>query len=789
MEGVGGIMMYLKIAWRNLLRQKLYSFINIGGLALGLCVCMLIMLYIAHEYSFDRFHVNAKRTFAVDERAKIGGNNIQFANTNYVTGPLTKQSDPAVEDYTRIYTTDNNIIIENPLVPDAKFSERKVLFTDANFFHFFSFRLLSGDAGHALSSPSSVVITEDMARKYFGDQNPVGKTLKIARFNSPFIVTGVAANAPSNSSINFDFLVPSGVLNMNKALLAGQFVGNGDFKTYLRLTNSTDTATVQRSMTELLHKDKNSIGGKFYLTALPDIHFKNNYGDNANIKYLKIFPLVAALILLLALVNYMSLSTARATLRAKEVGVRKVSGASRSAIALQFYVESALFAVLSFILAYALCYSLKGPFFHVLQLKLDTSFLYSTPVIIIMIILLVLTIVVAGSYPSLVLSAFKPVVTLKGKMSKQSGGVAVRKVFTVLQFAIAVGLIICGIIIDRQLYYFRHKDTGLNRENVVMIGIGPTFGNQYQSFKKDVQSIAGISQVATGHDIMYRSSDAIFTVDDATKQSTVIFVHAVDQNFIPMLNIKWKYPPLSLSTLALPGKIVLNEEMVEKLRLRGNPVGQIVHADKNYEVAAVVKNFDSGSNFFVTADTASKWGNTGGYLYAKINPHVNTPSIMDAIKKDYQKYDNQTPFDFTFLDDVYNQQYKAEDRLASIFSIFTVITITLAAMGLFGLAAFTIEQRTKEIGIRKILGARIAAITSLLSMDFLKLILLSIVIASPVAWWSMQKWLQNFTDRISIQWWMFALAGFMAVFVAVITIGYHAIRAAVVNPVKGLRSE
>jgi len=792
---------YLKIAWRNLIRQKLFSLINISGLATGLAVCMLIILYVVHEYSYDRFHKNANRIFTLTESFKLGGQDMQMEYTSYATASLVHQAEPSIAGVMRTYTSHNDVIIENPS-NKARFSEGNMLFADENFFSFFSFKLLSGNAKSVFNKTFSIVISQNMAKKYFGNQDPVGKTLKITTDKTYlYEVTGVSEQVPSNSSISFDFLAPNSSLKMmteSKQLFDSQYIQGGNFKTYLLLNHPEDKTKLNISLQSLIKKNTNINNDKLVLTALPDTHIKQGFDDSSNIKYLKIFPLVAGLILLLALVNYMSLSTARSTLRAKEVGVRKVTGASRKSLAMQFYVESTLYACLSFILGYVLCFFFKSSFLNILQLKIDDSFFYSDTVLISLSGLLLLTILIAGSYPSIVLSAFKPVVTLKGKMSKQAGGTIVRKIFTTLQFTISVALIICGIIIDRQLYYFRHTDTGVNRENVVMIPVSSKFGNQYQSFRKDIQALAGISEVATSHYPMYKGYDMFF-VPGAGKDSDLgMPVLSVDENFIPTLNIKWKISPVSKDITIASKKIVVNEMAVEKLKLPANPIGGIVDfgGKQKYEITGVVKNFNYSSLastvgplcMFVSSDTTN-WGVVGGCLFTKIKPRTNLPTLLNSIQTIYKKYEQDTPFNYTFMDDAFNQQYKAEDRLASIFSIFTVITILLAGMGLFGLAAFTIEQRTKEIGVRKILGASLSSISTLLSRDFLKLVLLAILIASPVAWWAMHNWLQNFAYRIHIQWWMFASAGLLAIIIAIITVSYHALKAAIANPVKSLRSE
>jgi putative ABC transport system permease protein len=795
---------YIKIAWRNLIRQKLFSLINISGLAIGLAVCMLIMLYVTHEHSYDRFQKNADRIFIPVAQLKMNGSVMNLEYMSYAAGPLISQGQPTVEGYMRTLGYFKPVIVSNPSSPDKKFSEKKLVFADAGFFNFFSFKLLSGNASNVLTKPFSVVISQDMAKKYFGEENPIGKLITLKTDSAyTYQVTGVAENCPSNSSVEYNFVASgSSFLTMKEAkdYLGSQEISFGSFNVYLLLKHASDTANLRRSLNiPVAKKGKDSPDMKFLLRALPDVHLKFNEGDQSNIKYLKIFPVVAVLVLLLALVNYMSLSTARATLRAKEIGVRKVSGASRKSVAAQFYVESGLYAVLSFVLGYMICYLFKPVFLNALQLKIDDAFLYNPLVLVLLGALLLITILVAGSYPALILSAFNPVTTLKGKMSKQSGGVTVRKVFTTLQFAISVGLITCGVIIDRQLYYFRHADTGVDRDNVVMIPVGNSFGKNYASFKHDIKSLAGVANVATSRYAMFTFYDN-YEIEGKTKdQNVMLNALAVDNNFISLTGLKWKYPPSSPSQLEGNDKLVINELAVEQLHLKGNPIGAFVKSgERNLEIAGVVKNFNFGSmeyviqplGLFIVPDTHPYWTMRDGCsLFAKIKPHTNLPTLLSSMESIYKKYDKDAPFNYTFMDESFNAQYKAEDRLASIFSIFTAITIVLAGMGLFGLAAFTIEQRTKEIGIRKILGASLSSITSLLSVDFLKLVLLSILIASPIAWWAMHGWLEHFAYRITIQWWMFASAGLLAIIVAIITVSYHALKAAIANPVNSLRSE
>ncbi|MFI5163551.1 MAG: ABC transporter permease, partial [Sphingobacteriales bacterium] len=797
------ILNYLKIAWRNLINQKLYSLINISGLAVGLAVCMMIMMYVAHEMSYDRFHKDATRIFEPSAMLKMGGIQVNMQNFSYVSGPLIKQSQPVVEASMRTlpYFSEDPVVVSHPGAAANKFVENNLLFADVGFFNFFSFKLVSGAAGDVLKRPFTVVLSEDMAQKYFPGQNPVGNTILIKTDSTyTYQVTGVAANASSNSSIKFNFVTSLESLQAMKEApryAGAPGVGPGSYTLYLKVKHPSDTATLKRSINATFFDNKGADAMKFALTPLADTHL-NSFNNSSDLKYLKIFPLVAMLILLLALVNYMSLSTARATLRAKEVGVRKVSGASRKTIAVQFYVESALYALLSFILGYFLCYLITPLFLNTLQLKIDNSFLHSPLVLTLLFALLLVTILIAGSYPSLVLSAFKPITTLKGKMSKLTGGITVRKVFTTLQFTISVALIICGIVIDRQLYFFRHADTGVNKDNVVMIPISNKVGKNYRALKHDIQSLGGISNVATSQHAMFGGFD-MNSFNGKTKGETVLLVKmVVNEQFINMVGLKWKYPPAPNTIRASRTKTIINEEAIAALHLPANPIGSIIQSgNQKIEITGVLKNFNFTSmasairplTLMILSDTDSYLQRFGCNLFAKIKPHTNLPTLLGKMQVVYKRYDSQTPFSYTFMDDAFNKQYQAEDRLASIFSIFTCITIMLAALGLFGLAAFTIEQRTKEIGIRKILGASLASINTMLSKDFLRLVFLSIIIASPIAWWAMHNWLQNFAYRITISWWVFAIAAAVAVFTAIVTVSYHALKAGIANPVTSLRSE
>jgi len=486
---------YFMVAWRNLVRYKIYSAINITGLAVGLAACMLIVLYVGHESGYDRFHKNADRIFWVQTKLKLGNDSVFMPFLNFSAGPMVKQRIPSVESFLRLRKDDQNTIIQNPEKPSVKFAENKFLFSDSNFFSFFSFNLLRGNPQQVLSRPFSLVISQSAVRKYFGNADPIGKTL---RYNNGynFLVTGISADAPSNSSIDYDFI--ASMSSMSSISEQVDLVKNekNDFTTYFLLRRDGRISAVENELKRLTKErdGDDAASFRYVSTSLPNLHVVSSL-DTTNIKYLRIFPFVAALVLLLALINYMSLSTARASIRAREIGVRKVLGAGKNTIAVQFFAESALFTTISFILGYVICLLFQPFFFDFLHIGIDSSFLYQPAVLMSFGGLLIITIAVAGTYPSLLLSAYKPVSVLYGKLGR-TGTINVRKVFTVFQFSIAIIFIICGIVMQRQMHFFRHKDTGINRENIVMVPFGSNVSKHYAAFKGEVRAVPGIRQIS-----------------------------------------------------------------------------------------------------------------------------------------------------------------------------------------------------------------------------------------------------------------------------------------------------
>jgi len=794
---------YLRIALRNIGRNKFYSLISIGCLSIGIGVCLTIMLYVLHEHSFEKWQVNARRIFSVGATMRFGEGSYPVNLMSYGTGPAVQHADPQVESFTRVSPAFQPVNLEDPARPGVSFTEKNnFVYADSNFYRFFSLRLVRGNPDRVLVRPFTIVLTERAAKKYFGVQDPVGRTLRVNGQYS-FEVAGIAANPPSNTDLQYEFIASLSSMAKMKELkdyLQTPIVQAGAFRTWFLLRNANAATGVVRTMDKLagVSASPGKIKDSYSLTSLGDYHLNDNFGDASNQRYLAIFPLVAGLILLLALVNYMSLATARAAARAKEVGVRKVLGAGRGRIAGQFYTESALFAGLSFVFGILLFLLWRPYFLHLLRLSIDVSFLLSPVVLGSAGVMLALVIVLSGSYPSLVLSAYRPVAVLYGKLSRRRGAERVRKGFIVFQFAISMSLVVSSLVIEKELYYFRHTDTGVNRDNVVMIPLGNHMSH-YAAFKREVEAVPGIREVATSEYSVYGGTDGWPIKKAGTDQMVQINGLAVDDQFIPMLGLKWVQQPGQGLGLYDGKHLLLNEAAVEKLGLAGDAVGQQLDlANDTVFVAGVLKNFNYDGLrkaimplfLSIRKDTAAIWSDaTFGCLLARIGPHRNIPTVVDAIRTIYRRYDRQTAFEFQFMDEAFDNLYKAEDRLAGIFGVLTFITIIIACLGLFALATFSAQQRVKEIGIRKVLGASVGSIGGLLSRDFLQPVIVAVLIACPISWWAMHRWLQDFAYRTPISWWIFPAAGGILLLIALNTVMVCAVRAARTNPVINLRSE
>ena len=820
---------YFKPAWRNMLHNRTSSLINISGLSIGIACALLIAIFIKNELSYDRFHRDANRIFQVTLNGNMDGQEFWAGNTPPPVGAALTSNMPEVESFTRFYKP-NDIVVryEQNNATEKFFTEKNILAVDSNFLQLFDFGVAQGDAATALMKPGSVVITQEMAKKYFGSENPIGKTLVMREDKKPFAVTAVINKVPSQSSIQFDFLVPVADFPVVKRFSWSWVWMQMVCYVKLRKNVPTDKASIHQLETKFPAMVKvqaaNAFkrigkpfdeflknGGKWDLHLMPltDVHLRSAtigmpwLSHISNIKYIYIFGSIALFIVLLACVNFMNLSTARASKRAKEVGIRKVTGSTRSQLIRQFLLEAFLYSFVSSLIAVALVALLLKGFSMIIDEPISFKTAFSP---IIWLSLLVLTIIVgllAGSYPALYLTSFKPVLILKGKnlFSGSRKDMLIRNGLVVFQFTISTVMIVGTLIVLKQLRFFRNTDMGFNKENVLIITSTNRLGESEESFRDVITQIQGIVSASTttsipsggafGDSYKAQPDENVADVKDIGLNSFM-----VDESFIPTLGIKVVQGRNFSKAFSDSASIILNQEAVRQIGWK-DPIGKWVEYpggnNVRFKVIGVVKNFNieslqSAIMPFALFNLSSKTYDFGHNVIAKVRSQ-DLPKVINQVESKWKSFASAEPFDYNFLDAAFDSQYRSEQRLGSIFSIFAVLSIFIACLGLFGLSAFMAERRTKEIGVRKVLGASVSNVVVLLSKDFLRLTLIAIVIAFPVAWYFMSKWLEDFAYRINITWTIFLIAGFGTLIITLVTISFQAIGAAVANPVKSLRTE
>ena len=825
---------YFKTAWRNMLHNRTSSLINISGLSIGIACTLLIVIFIKNELSYDRFHRNADRIFQVVLNGNMDGQEFWAGNTPPPVGAALTSNIPEVESFTRFYKPNDMVVrYEQTNAAEKFFTEKNVLAVDSNFLQLFDFKIAEGNAATALMKPGSVVITEEMAKKYFGDdpdsyRDPIGKTLLIGQDKKPFAVTAVIKKLPSQSSIQFDFLAPVADFPVVKRF-SWSWVWL-QMMCYVKLKENvpTDKTSIHQLESKFPAMVKVqaanafkrigkpfdeflSSGGKWNLHLMPltDVHLRSAsiampwLSHISNIKYIYIFGSIALFIVLLACVNFMNLSTARASKRAKEVGIRKVTGSTRAQLVKQFLSEAFLYSFLSSIIAVALVAVLLKGFSMIIDEPISFQTAFTPSIWLSLLALTIITGLLAGSYPALYLTSFKPGLILKGKnlFSGNKKDLLIRNGLVVFQFTISTIMIVGTLVVLKQLRFFRNTDMGFNKENVLIVTSTDRLGESEESFRDAVTQIPGITTAsittsipsggAFGDSYKAQPDDNVAEVKDIGLNSFM-----VDESFIPTLNIKVLQGRNFSKTFSDSASIILNQEAVRQIGWK-DPIGKWVQYpggdDVRFKVIGVVKNFNIESlqaaiTPFALFHLSSKTYGFGHNVIAKIRSE-DLSKVINQVETRWKGFASSEPFDYNFLDAAFDSQYRSEHRLGSIFSIFAALSIFIACLGLFGLSAFMAERRTKEIGVRKVLGASVPSVVMLLSKDFLRLTLIAIVIAFPVAWYFMSKWLEDFAYRIDITWTIFLLAGLGTLIITLVTISFQAIGAAVANPVKSLRTE
>jgi putative ABC transport system permease protein len=804
---------YIKTAFRSLLKNKGFTAINILGLALGLGACLLIVFYVADELSYDRYNTKSERIFRVNADLKLGENRKDYA---VVMPPLAKTlvaEYPYVEDAVRI----KNAYTMHVKKDEVNMIENKVAFADPSLFNVFTLPMISGDSKTALAEPNSVVLTESTAKKYFDKTDVVGKMMVI-NDNQSFKITGVIKDVPKNSHFNFDFFLSMATWGDSRS---NAWLRN-DYNTYVLLKDAKDAKKLEGGFDALLQKFsgdqmKSEIGmsyadfeksGSYFrlnLTPLTDIHLKSNrtgeLGANGTTQYVYIFSAIAIFILLIACVNFMNLSTARSSNRAREVGVRKVLGSPRKYLIAQFLSESIMITFFATVIALFAAVALL-PLFNQLAGK-DIAITQATLLWLLPVSALIVLVVgsLAGSYPAFFLSAFQPIDVLKGKLSAGFKGGGLRSFLVVFQFGISVFLIIGTLVIKNQLNFIQTTNLGYNRNQVLIIQNPYELNKATNTFKNELSQLPGVtSATMTGFIPVsnYRST-SIYFKDATLDQKNSIFPQSweVDADWIPTLDIKMAAGRnFSKDRLSDSGAVIINEAAAKFLGYK-NPLNQTLYKSLGgktelsntvkYEVIGVMKDFHFSSLHDKIEPVIIRLGENNGAISLRVNTK-NIPALMAQIKAKWAPL-STVQMNYSFMDQDFDASYRSEQRVGTIFIIFTSLAIIIACLGLFGLAAYAAEQRTKEIGIRKVLGADVSAIVAMLSKDFVKLVVISIAVASPLAWYCMHLWLQDFAYRINVQWWVIIAAGLTAILIAVVTVSFQAIKAALANPVNSLKNE
>jgi putative ABC transport system permease protein len=789
---------YLLLAIKHLKKQRVFSIINILGLTVGITCCFLIFLFIFNELSYDKFHKNGKDIYRIMRLGKLNGNEIPYVSPAYATALVNDYPD-AIKQAVRVMP-DNDLITYN----NISFNEKNIYIVDSNFFQFFSFKLTKGNAATVLNDPKSIVLTETTAKKYFGNDDPIGKVVELNK-DDQLKVTGICEDVPVNSHLQFDMVIPINVLRSKVSPdWYTQFPSNNMF-TYVQLNSAVDPEQLQKRFPDFMNKYL----GEYYASAgfkmdliikpLNQIYFAADAFDNVkhgNKKMVYIFMSIAILILIIACINFINLATARATDRSKEVGLRKVLGALRRQLVSQFMLESVSFAIVASLLSLGLLQVLMPAYNNLLGYELPSY--WTNPWLYVFVLGVIMVVgILAGSYPALLLSSFSPIESLKGKLRHGKGGAFFRKALVVFQFGISVLLIISVVVIMNQMNYVRNTDLGFDKEQSMIVKFDNLqISERKEQFKNELLKIPAVQTVSlmSGEPGGFHDSYS-FETEAKPDERMSLSTEFTDLNFVKTLGLKIIAGRDFSESFGLDSTeaVLINRTAASKLgytpeQAVGKWIRNLSRDSLRRTIVGVVEDYHYLSLKDPIGGLVISPGRDRRLALIKLKTG-DLRSVINDIKKVYASAAPAYPFEYNFLDERFDQLYRAEARQGKVFGIFSLIAIFIACLGLFGLASYTAIKRTKEIGVRKVLGSSVQNIVLLLSKDLLKPVLVGTAIAIPVGYYAMNKWLEGFAYRISFRWWMFAVAVVVAVSIALLTVGFQAVKAAIANPIKSLRTE
>jgi putative ABC transport system permease protein len=786
---------YLLVTFRNLWRNKSFSAINIVGLSIGMAAALLIGLWVQNEYSYDSFYTNADRTYRLYTRSEYNGATDAWPRVTSLMAPVLRTDYADVQDAVRFRT------VFFLLAQEEKRLNIEGCFVDSGFLSVFDLPLLHGDAKTALANPQGIVLTEHVAKNLFGDRDPMGKIVRVDSGEN-FAVTGVLKDLPGNTEFSFQYLLPWAYLNRLGWEKTDLWTYTNTL-TYVLLKPNVSPASFDAKIDHILKQHVQP--GRFadretFTHPITRAHLysrvENGRLTGGLITMVRLFTVIGVFILLIACINFMNLSTARSEKRAKEVGIRKVVGALKSSLIAQFIGESLLLAVLSFLLALGLVELSLKPFNQLINARLQLD-LTNPSFLLASLMFVVFTGLVAGSYPAFYLSSFRPVAVLKGTFRKVNALVTPRKVLVVLQFSFAVILIICTIVVEKQIDYARHRESGYEQDRLMFTFAQGDVLKHYDAIKDELinsGAVVGVTKLLSPITRVWQETTGLAWPGstDADKkryfnqyESDADFVKTTGTRLIAGRDIDLKVYPTDSTAL------LLNEAAVGVMRLK-HPIGATVKNEDgvNCHVVGVVKDFIIESPYDPISPMVVQGLRTDyPVIHFRLNPAKPIADDLAKAQQVFKKYNPQYPFDAVFVDESYDRKFRAQQQQGTLGMLFAGLTIFISCLGLFGLASYMAESRVREIGIRKVLGASVAGIAGLMAGDFVKLVLIAVVFASPVAWYAMTRWLEGFDYRIHIGAWMFFAAGGFAVLIALLTVGYQAMRSAMANPVTSLRSE